>query len=306
MRRSALGLLLILAGTAMAVVTAVLPAAAQPGRAAAAPKLAGLPNLVMHKITQVAVKPWFSLDGTPQPGRWAVRFTSVVDNTGKGPFVIKAHRAAVGQPCSAVDDDANDCESGDMTADQLVVGKRSTKRYQNVADVYFDENHYHWHLRGAERYELVTVKGRSIAQDVKTGFCFGDRLSVKYPRHYPGLQTGLSNCRYGSADPANDGRRALSLTEGISPGWSDDYRSYENGKPLEGQQLELTGLAAGRYVLINVVNPNGQFKETTRRDDASAVLFALSWPAGTAAAPRVKIVRSCVSRPACVRVGGFR
>ena len=83
--------------------------------------------------------------------------------------------------------------------------------------------------------------------------------------------------------------------EGISAGWSDDYPSYQpSGQALEGQQFEITGIPAGRYKLINEVNPDGKFKETTRRDNAASVLkraeadklvkvidhAVVSWPEG--------------------------
>jgi hypothetical protein len=308
MRNGILGVMLVIAGTTMAVTTAV--SSGDAGRAAAATAPHGLPNLTMRKITDIEVAPYYS-NGTETrngpageaiAGRWAIRFSSVVDNKGRGPLVIKAHRARVGQPCAPTTEPTNRCEVGDMTADQLVVlANGKTRRYRNVGRVYFDELHYHWHLRNAERYELRNAAGRNVTRDAKTGFCFGDRLTSKArkPVHYPGLETGLTTCRYGSSDPKTDGRRALTLTEGISAGWSDDYPNVENGKPLQGQQLELTGLPAGNYVLVNRANATGKFRETTKKDNATSALFALSWPDGTDQKPVVKILRHCVGKATC-------
>jgi hypothetical protein len=274
--------------------------------AATTVKHTGRPDLAMHKISDVRVYPLYDVQGHGVVGRWAVRFTSVVDNLGPGDFIINAHRATTGVPCLPVNDPYNKCEEGDMTADQVVIlpgGKKRT--YRNVAAVYFDQAHYHWHLRAAERYELRRADGtKLIAKDVKTGFCFGDRIlrRKKGPApNYPGLSDGLATCKFGSSDPAKDGRRALSVLEGISAGWSDDYPSFLNGKPLEGQQLELTGLPTGRYLLINRANPLGRFQERNPKNNVASVLFALTWPNGTAATPAIRVLASCTSTSRCSR-----
>jgi hypothetical protein len=261
----------------------------------------GLPNLAMHRITDVAIAPLYDREGRRVAGRWAVRFTSIVDNRGPGDFVLRVHREATGQPCLDHDDAANRCEAGDMTADQVVIAPNGGQRiYPGVGVAYFDDNHNHWHLRAGERYGLQTASGRTLDLDAKTGFCFGDRLyyTPRRPPNHPGLRNDLVNCGPGNGDPALDGRRALSLLEGISAGWSDDYPSYESdGSPLEGQQLEITKLPEGRYRLINQVNPAGRFRETTRKDDSASVLFALTWPGG--ARPSIAILASCVRTAHC-------
>lgn len=269
------------------------------------PKPSGLPDLAMHKISQVGAYPMYDVQGAVVPDRWAVRFTSVVDNVGTGHFIIKAHRATTGSPCLPRDLAINNCEGGDMVADQVVVLKGGKKKtYPGVGTVHFEPSHYHWHLLDAERYELRTVGGAKISRDAKTGFCFGDRIlrRKKGPApEYPGLSDGLATCKFGASDPAKDGRRALSLTEGISSGWADDYPSFQHGKPLEGQQLELTGLPAGQYRLINRVNPTGRFYERNPTNNVASTLFALSWPNGTNAKPTVQVLASCVATASCRR-----
>lgn len=262
----------------------------------------GLPDLAMHEIEDVEVHPWYTRRGKPVKRRWGVRFTSIVDNLGPGHFVIKAHRKRVGRPCPPTDDGLQRCEKRPMTGDQLLLLPTGTQRIRRVATVFFDPVHFHWHMRQANRYELRTADGsRRISRDRKTGFCFGDRIENTSPPapEYPGLGEGLATCQYGTRDPATDGRRALRLTEGISAGYGDDYRSFHNGAPLEGQQLELTRLRPGRYLLVNTTNPAGRFREVTRANNSSSVLFDLTWPQGRRRAPAITVVASCPGVPRC-------
>lgn len=283
-------------GVATAVTTAQLPPpAANP---------AGLPDLAMHEILDVKAHPLYTRRGKPVKRRWAVRFTSIVDNIGPGHFVIKAHRPRVGRPCPPDDNGVHRCEKINMTGDQLVLMPDGTTRtHRKVATVFFDAVHFHWHLRSANRYELRTANGkRRISRDRKTGFCFGDRVENTAPpaAEYPGLGDGLATCLYGSRDPAQDGRRALELTEGISAGYGDDYRSFHNGEPLEGQQLEVTKLKRGRYLLVNKTNATGKFREVTKANNASSVLFRLTWPKGRKRKPKVTVLASCPGKARCV------
>ena len=271
---------------------------------------AGLPDLVMQPISQIKVAPWYTRRGAKVKRRWAVRFTSIVANKGPGHFVIHAHRAKTGQPCDPNDPGISGphaCEKGNMTGDQLIVDANgaTTQTVKKVAVVYFDQFHFHWHLRGANRYELRTLKGKLLSKDHKTGFCFGDRISLTDPLspEYAGLGNGLATCLYGSTqDPSQDGRRALELTEGISAGFADDYQSFHNGAPLEGQELELTRLKPGKYQLINRTNAAGRYREVTKANDASSVLFKLTWPKHDTRhtkPPKLTIVRRCPGKAKC-------
>src|SRR4051794_37502373 len=291
--RAALGL-----GTAAIVTAGVAPAQdtrAQPTR---------LPHLVRLPISQVKAYPWDARKGRKGKRRWAVRFTSIVQNLGRGQFVIHAHRSHVGKPCPPGPDTSgvHRCEKVNMQGDQIVLNPDgTTTTYPKTAVVFFDQYHYHWHLRAANHYELRTLKGKLLGRDHKSGFCFGDRIEYTFPLppQYPGLGGGLASCAYGSPDPNTDGRRALELTEGISAGFGDDYESIHNGLPLEGQELELTHLKAGRYQLINRTNATGKFHEVSKTNDTSSVLFKLTWPHGRHRKPGVKVLANCGGKSRC-------
>ena len=83
----------------------------------------------------------------------------------------------------------------------------------------------------------------------------------------------------------------LGLLEGISVGYGDDYAAN-----LEGQSLPLTGLAAGRYVLIHRVNVRRRLRETDYGNNASSLLLRLRWRAGE---PRIRVLRRCPDTEHC-------
>ena len=83
----------------------------------------------------------------------------------------------------------------------------------------------------------------------------------------------------------------LTVLEGISPGYGDNYLPY-----LEGQSLPLTGLAAGRYVLVHRANPDRSLHESNYANNAASVLLDLKWRDRR---PVLTIVASCPDSDAC-------
>jgi hypothetical protein len=79
----------------------------------------------------------------------------------------------------------------------------------------------------------------------------------------------------------------VTVREGISVGYGDDYPPF-----LEGQSIDVTGLEPGRYVLVHLVNENHALRESDHGDDAASVLLELD-------PPRVRILERCPDRPAC-------
>src|SRR5438067_7740027 len=103
--------------TRMAVLVAAgLLAGASPTSAQDQAQPTGLPDLVMHKITNVKTYQWLTDKGRKVKHRWAVRFSSTIDNLGPGHFLVHAHRAHVGQPCPPGPgvSGVHRCEKGNM------------------------------------------------------------------------------------------------------------------------------------------------------------------------------------------------
>ena len=104
---------------------------------------------------------------------------------------------------------------------------------------------------------------------------------------------GRPNARY--SDRCGRGAPGLqSIREGISIGWGDNYLAH-----LEGQELEITSLAAGRYVLVHRVNPNRDLRESDYTDNVASMAIDLDWPRGQQQPPRIDVVARCPGTATC-------
>ena len=86
----------------------------------------------------------------------------------------------------------------------------------------------------------------------------------------------------------------LTIDEGISIGWGDNYAAH-----LEGQELELTSLAPGRYALVHRVNPTRDLRESDYTDNVASMAIDLSWPRGQKLPPRIDVVARCPRTATC-------
>ena len=220
---------------------------------------------VAERLPDVVERPPTDLRTSNSSGRWLLGFTTAVDNMGTGPIVVVGRRA----PGAAV-----------MRAVQRVtLGPGRYRVYPDVGLLHYQSvgNHHHWHFQPYERYELRTLDGRVVVRDHKQGFCLAD--------HYgraPGIAHGppffLGNCAWG--DP-----RATSLVEGTSVGYTDIYPAY-----FHGQSVDITGVPAGNYLLVNRVNPFLRFRELRYDNNAATLAIRLTWPSG---APKLSVLRTC-------------
>ncbi len=211
---------------------------------AAAPSIAPgdlLPDLVQESPQNIGV--------SRARGRDLLGFRSAVHNAGDGPLIVMARRA--------------NRSVRDMTARQRIL--RTDGSTRDAGQVGFTRyvrslDHSHWHFLPFERYELRREgSSTGIVRDRKTGFCLGDRYRAE-PRPDNAVLVARYVGRCGFADPAR-----LSVTQGISVGWGDDYAAY-----LDGQHIDVTDLPAGRYVLVHTVNVRGQILERDRSNNSAS------------------------------------
>lgn len=176
-------------------------------------------------------------------------FRSAVHNAGDGPLMI-----AAGRPNTRV---------RDMAAVQVVTRTDgTTRRVRGVGFLRYvrSPDHSHWHFLPFERYELRREGSLvGLVRDRKSGFCLGDRYRVE-PRPVGTVDAPVHVGRCGLAKPAR-----LSLTEGISVGWGDDYPAY-----LDSQHIDVTNVPAGRYVLVHTVNVHGRILERDRTNNVAS------------------------------------
>jgi hypothetical protein len=94
--------------------------------------------------------------------------------------------------------------------------------------------HGHFHLEGWSDYVLLNKEGNVVGIGHKQGFCIRDSY------RYGGRQTMLYSCD----------------NQGLSADWGD---LYENN--IDGQWIDITGIAPGDYTLKLTVNPYRRFAE---------------------------------------------
>jgi hypothetical protein len=199
-------------------------------------------------------------------------FAAAAENRGDGPLIIRGARP--------------NRRTRAMAATQVVVHADGSR--ERVADAgrlryVHSTDHSHWHLRDFMRFELRRQGGRRLGRDQKTGFCLGDRYDS-------GASTPAEPPRPRYTHRCGLGRPGLlRLRQGISVGYGDIYPSR-----LEGQFIDVTGLAPGRYVLVHRVNPHGRLVDGRKGNDASAVAIQLG-------AARVRVLRRCAGTARCAR-----
>jgi hypothetical protein len=128
-----------------------------------------------------------------------------------------------------------------------------------------------------------------VVRDRKSGFCIGDRYGVApgrvAGRTFRPVFRGLCNLyRPGASD----------VDAGTSVGFSDRYHSR-----LDGQNVDLTNVPPGRYVLVNRANPSAELHELRYENNAASVAIRIAWPRGRRNAPAVRVLATCPDSDRC-------
>ena len=208
-------------------------------------------------------------------GRHRLGFTSATDNVGPGVLWVRGRRPSM--------------RSYEMRADQLVEQRGGGVRLvRDVGRIRFvsDAPHHHWHFMRFQQFELRRRSDfKLIVRDRKTGFCFAD--------HYGLARHRVSNFRgprfFGNCGQWRTGLRSVEM--GTSPGYTDRYPAH-----FHGQNVDLTGIPAGVYVLVHRANPHGTIRETRYDNNAASVRLRLSWSRGV---PSVRELRRCEGSERC-------
>jgi hypothetical protein len=199
-------------------------------------------------------------------GHWLLGFTSMVDNRGPGILWIKARRLGAARI---------------MQVQQWVQLRGGAVRVDPPSGElhYVDAPpHFHWHFLGLVHAELRTAGSFALrVRDHKSGFCLADHYGyARGVRHGP--PRFLGSC--GQFDPG-----ARSVQEGESVGYTDRYPAF-----FHGQQLDITGVPAGKYRLVHRANEDFHLRESRYDDNAASVLIRLAWRGGV---PTVTPLRTC-------------
>jgi hypothetical protein len=224
------------------------------------------PPLLVASVKPTAHAPLPDLDQAPpqglsvvqRHGRLLLIFGSAVDNVGPGELVVVARRVR-----------------GVMRTWQMV-GDRNYLLRTSLRYVH-SETHEHWHFPAFERYELRRLDGTLVGRDHKTGFCLRDAYETRALNRKP-VWTG---------ECARRKPHALSVRQGISVGFGDDYVPEK-----EGQSIDVTGLPPGRYVLVHTANPDRALRERSYANNAASALIELRGRS-------VELLRRCPDSARC-------
>jgi hypothetical protein len=206
-------------------------------------------------------------------------FDSATDNIGLGPVILSAHRSSRSVPF--------------MRASQLAHmarGSRLTYTRIGVLRYVRSSTHNHWHILGFQRYELRRIADNGlVVRDHKSGFCLADHYAhapgtFAYEPRHP-VFTGY--CEQGNP-------QALSVFQGTSVGYTDRYPSY-----FHGQNLDLTGVPPGNYVLVHRANRRLLLRELRYENNAASLRIRIRWPHGRSRRPSLQVVRTCPDSDRC-------
>ena len=209
--------------------------------------------------------------------RYQLWFTSAADNVGLGPLMVNGRRRG---------------GTAFMRAAQRVrLGNGKLRTYPQIGIWRYNgsPSHSHWHFVHYQRYELRRADGSVLVRDRKSGFCLGDRYGAA-----PGqIENRIPSPVFrGFCDLYQP--HARRVDGGTSVGYSDRYHSG-----LDGQNLDVTNVAAGRYVLVNRANPQLSIHELRYTNDAASVAIDLTWQRGRSRQPSVRVVKTCPDSDHC-------
>jgi WD40-like Beta Propeller Repeat/Lysyl oxidase len=208
--------------------------------------------------------------------RFNLGFASSTENRGVGPLVITGSR-----------------QSGkEMRAHQTVEMRSGAARViHDIGRMRYEPHapHFHWHLKSFVTYQLHRASDFAVvATDGKSGFCLIDRWGrtlAAVPGTGPPRFVG--DC--GTRQP-----RARRVEQGTSVGYIDRYPAF-----FHGQELNITPLPAGQYVLVHRANSERKIRELAYSNDAASVLLHLTWPNGRTSAPRISVLQRCDGSERC-------
>jgi len=180
-------------------------------------------------------------------GRRLLRFTTILLNTGSGPFELRARRSSSSQGSMRVSQRIYNTAGGFRT-----VSTRAVARYAG-------DGHSHWHVQRVATYDLLRPDRTFLRRGAKIGFCFFD-TTLAYPR----LPGSPASQRYRESSCGS--RPSLSASMGISVGWGDNYPWN-----FAYQWIDVSRLAAGLYTIRAVVDFQNYYRERSETNNCAYI-----------------------------------
>jgi len=177
-------------------------------------------------------------------GRKLLRFSSGMVNVGDGALEVIGRRQSLSQP---------------VIAQQCVYERGGVRRKMApFGEFEFHAEHGHWHLLQVAIYRLLNEDGTEAAAGNKVSFCLLDEHRI-----HPRMPRASSTRRYHECVKSP---RAKFFRSGLSVGWGDLYDHYR-----DGQWVDITDVAPGRYTLQVELNPDGVMLEKSRDNNIHSI-----------------------------------
>ncbi len=187
-----------------------------------------LPDLRMARLADLHIQ-------ITSSGYRLLRVSTIIVNVGDGPFEVRGHRSTIGQHLMS-------------TTQRIYNADGEYRDIPTPAVMFFaGDGHYHWHVKSLESLELLSG-GHTVATSAKIGYCFYDNVRFDLSSGGAPKSPQYKDCGHFSD---------LSVTVGLSVGWSDKY-VYR----LPGQYIDITRVRDGVYRLLATVDKNHWFTET--------------------------------------------
>jgi hypothetical protein len=234
-----------------ALLAVLLIVATQAGGVSARAEDLQLPNLVPLPPFDIQMA---QADAPAAPGQMALRFSVGTENLGRYALDV------LGLPETTDSAAALQCVSWIV---------RACQERREIGKFVFDAVHAHFHFANYSRYELRRFDGSGnvdtsaeglVAGGKKVSFCLTDTEAAE---GQPPSDNDINRI------PAY--RYCPLALQGISSWWEDIYTW-----PLEGQQVDVSGVADGVYALFVVVNPDRMMIESGYEDNTSFATIELS------------------------------
>lgn len=176
-------------------------------------------------------------------GRRELRLGNTIWNSGEGPMELIGELNPLTRQTRVL---------------QRVFASDGSAHARYVGEFVFHPTHDHWHFEGFALYELWSLAQdggleRVLSSSDKLSYCLIDTDPLKRGMPQFSAQRIYAGC----------GRQL----QGLSPGWGDTYKSS-----LDGQSLDITGVADGYYALKSTTNPQRYLYEANYSNN-SAVLY---------------------------------
>jgi hypothetical protein len=194
-----------------------------------------LPDMKIHPPKQIYV----SIEGSVK----YIRFDTGFANIGEGPLEL----IGVTNP-----------ENNKTTATQVIYKEDGTKEEMLVGEFVFHPGHKHWHVEKYAQFQLWSYDANGEPTELKAStdkfsFCIWDEYK------YDISLKGAPNVRQYPRCPKN--------IQGNSVGWGDTYPPA-----LEGQELDISGVEDGKYMINSSVNAENRILESDYANN-SAILY---------------------------------